>query len=279
MQLRLVMLGDIVGRPGREALRQQLPHIRERYRPHLVVANAENSANGSGLTPEQYTKLCDLGIDGMTLGDHVYKKSQIVSVLERESNIIRPANLAAAAKGKRWMMLQPKPLADEPQVEMPPVFVITVLGRIMVSMPANDPFATVDAILPELPRPNPIVLVEVHAEATSEKIAMGWHLDGRAAAVVGTHTHVATADARILPKGTAYITDLGMTGPHESVLGRRVDRVLTHMTTQMHAPFDVAEGDPRVNGVFVEIETDTRRATRIERIEFKADVNAPPFMS
>lgn len=281
--LRVIILGDIVGRSGRQAVAQQLPIIRKQYEPDLVIANAENAANGTGLTPELFRKLRDAGVDAMTLGDHVYKKQQIVTVLDQESVITRPANLPAKARGKRWMSLS-TPKGN--------VYVITVLGRIFMNLPAADPFVTVDEIIASLPEKNPMVIVEIHAEATSEKQAMGWYLNGRAAVVFGTHTHVATADARILAPhvgpsaqqqggtafgGTAYITDLGMCGPQESVLGRQVAPVLAHMTTAMPAPFDVAEGDPRVCGVFVEIDAQTRRARAIERIEFKADPTKPPF--
>ena len=279
MSIRLVMLGDIVGRPGRQAVAQLLPTIRDRWQPDLVIANAENAANGSGLSTSLYKKICASGVDGITLGDHVYKRLDIVNTLETQANIIRPANLPAAAKGKRWMRL------DVPRVDRA-VYVMTVLGRLFMSnMPADDPFATVDEIMDELPEPDPIVIVEVHAEATSEKQALGWYLNGRVTLVAGTHTHVATADARILSttdglpgaEGTAYITDLGMCGPHRSVLGRRIEPVLTKMTTAMPAPFDVAEADPRVCGVFVEIDEASGRAVAVERIELNADTTAPPF--
>jgi 2',3'-cyclic-nucleotide 2'-phosphodiesterase len=281
MEIRIIMLGDIVGGPGRRAVAQAIPKLQTQYNPHLIIANGENAANGSGLTPELYKKICKSGVDGITLGDHVFKKAQIVSTLESESNIIRPANLPDGAAGKRWMQLMPNVTADKESTSanpLPPVFVVTVLGRVFVMLPANDPFATVDQVLREIPRVDPIVIVEAHAETTSEKQALGWYLDGRVSAVFGTHTHVATADARILPKGTAYMSDLGMCGPMTSILGRRVDRVLKHMTTAMHAPFDVAEEDPRANGVYIEIDENSRRATKIERIEVKADVNKPPFV-
>jgi metallophosphoesterase (TIGR00282 family) len=281
------MLGDIVGRAGRLAVTQRIPRIREQYQPHLILANAENAANGSGLTPELYTKLCAAGIDAMTMGDHVYRKKQIVATLESRDNIIRPANLASGAKGRGWMRV-----TSTVDPSLPPIFVITVLGRLFINnLLADDPFAAVDRVIAALPQADPIVIVEVHAEATSEKQALAWYLNGRVSAVVGTHTHVPTADARILPArapgdegttrpttgSTAYITDLGMCGPHQSVLGRRVDRVLTHMTTSMPAPFDVAEGDPRVNGVCIDIDPQTRRALAIERVEYAADTHAPPF--
>lgn len=199
----------------------------------------------------------------MTLGDHVFKKKQILPALETESALIRPANLSRLAKGRTWMCL--------PIPGKPPVYVMTVLGRIFTNVPANDPFETIEMTLGQLPELRPVVVVEVHAEATSEKQAIGWNFDGRVALVVGTHTHVATADARILTHGTGYITDIGMCGPFESVLGRRIDRVLTHMTTSMHAAFDVADSDVRVCGVFAEIDEKTQRTVHIERIELMAD--------
>ena len=272
------MLGDIVGGVGRRAVAQLLPALRAKYRPHIVLANAENAASGSGLTPELYRKIAASGVDAMTLGDHVYKKAEIVATLETATNLIRPANLPAGAKGRRWMQVNAQRVEGDAG-DLPPIFVMTVLGRIfMHHLPGDDPFRTADQVISELPRKDPIVIVEVHAEATSEKQAMGWHLDGRVSAVVGTHTHVATADARILPKGTAYITDLGMCGPMTSVLGRSVQPVLLHMTTGMHAPYDVAEDDPRINGIYIEIDEQTRRATAVERIEMKADVKAAPFV-
>ncbi len=283
MTVRIVLLGDVVGMPGVRAVVQQVPEIRRRYAPHLIIANAENAANGTGLTPALYRRLCDAGVDAITLGDHTFKKSQIVSVLEREANIIRPANLSVQAAGRAWMRLRVPGDGSGDDVD---VYVFTVLGRLFMQLPANDPFATADAILAQLPDPAPLALVEVHAEATSEKVAMGWHLNGRVAAVFGTHTHVPTADARVLPAGvpgpdaaggTAYVTDLGMCGPADSVLGRRADRVLKHMTTAMHAPFDVAEGNPQVHGVLIELDPATRRATRIESLHLTADTSRPPF--
>ncbi len=280
MPIRLIILGDIVGTPGRQAVAQAVPILRQRHEPDLILANAENAANGAGLTPELYQKLSRAGVDAFTLGDHVYKKQQIAHTLESEPNIIRPANLPAGAAGSRWMKLPIPGKRD--------VYVVTVLGRLFMNhLPADDPFACVEAVMSELPEPSPILVLEVHAEATSEKAAMGWRFNGKAAVVFGTHTHVPTADARILPAGvpgsadgvpgTAYITDLGMCGSVDSVLGRRVDRVLKHMTTAMPAPFDVADGDPRVSGVVVDIDEPSGRATRIERIEYAADVSKPPF--
>jgi len=278
MTMRIIMLGDIVGRVGRQAVAQLMPEIRERWQPNLVIANGENATRGSGITPDQYKKLCNAGVDGITLGDHVYKRVEITKVLQNSSNIIRPANLPEGAVGPRWMKLIPKP------EDLPPVYVLTVLGRIfMTGLPTDDPFATVEAILKELPEKDPIVLLEVHAEATSEKAALAWRFNGRVAAVVGTHTHVPTADERILTAasptapGTAFITDMGMSGPHDSIIGRDTNSVLSFMTTAMPTPFDVAEKNIRVNGVCIDIDTTGRGAKAIERIELQADPNKPPF--
>lgn len=272
MSLSFVMFGDIVGRAGRRVVEQQLPAVREKYEPDLIIANAENSAGGSGLTTQQFDKICKYGVDAVTLGDHCFRQKDILPTLEKSDRIIRPANLSSGAVGSRWMRVRPE------REQLPALYVVTLLGRVFMSNPlANDPFATIDQILKELPDTNPIVLVEMHCEATSEKIAMGHYLDGRVAAVVGTHTHIPTADAKILSKGTGYITDIGMTGPYDSVLGREKDKVLHHMTTGMMARYNVAEGDPRLCGVYVEV-SDSGRAEKIERIEFCADMERPPFL-
>jgi metallophosphoesterase (TIGR00282 family) len=284
--LKVAMLGDIVGRPGRLGVAQLIPTLRRDYGTHVVIANAENAASGSGLTPDLYRKLCAAGVDGLTMGDHVYRRIQIVPVLETQPNILRPANLPRLAKGRRWMALRGQESGVRRQEsgvrgqESSPavnVYVFTVLGRVYATLPIDEPFAVIEEVLAELPEVNPIVIVEVHAEATAEKQAIGWHLDGRVAAVLGTHSHVQTADACILPKGTAYITDVGMCGPRQSIIGRRIDRVLSQMTTGMPISFDVAEGDPRVCGAVVEIDPQTRRAVSIEPFDLKADPNAPPF--
>ncbi len=258
--LRVVMLGDIVGMPGVAAVRACVPVIRQRWSPHVLIANAENAADGSGLTPTLYEKLREAGVEAMTLGDHVFRKKAIVSKLEGEARLIRPANLSAKAAGRGWMKLSPPGGRRN-------LYVTTVLGRLFMSLPADDPFAAVDRVLAELPEKDPLVLVEAHMEATSEKIALGYYVDGRVGAVVGTHTHVATADARLLRGGTAFITDIGMSGPHESIIGRSVEAVVHQMTTAMHAPFDVATGDVRVNGVCIDLDETTGRAVAIERIE------------
>ena len=272
MPLRLIMIGDIVGKPGRRVVTQQIPYLQDRYQPDLIIANAENAASGSGLTPSLYKEIKRAGVHGMTLGDHVYRKKEVNNVLTDATDLIRPANLSPKAVGPGWMKL-PIPGTDKH------LYVITVLGRIfMPALPANDPFETLDNFLESVDDPDAVILAEIHAEATGEKIAFAHHLDGRVAAVIGTHTHVPTADAQILKGGTAYITDIGMTGPYESILGRRIDRVVYHMTTSMPAPFDVAYNDVRLCGVFVEIDDDGKAIT-CERIEVKADPTSPPFVA
>lgn len=247
----------------------------------MVIANAENAANGSGLTPELHKKLAEAGVDGMTLGDHAYRKKQIVPTLERGENLIRPANLAPKAKGKVCLRLLAQ---DESTGVKIPVYVFTVVGRLfMTTMQGTDPFATADRLLEQIHERPCVILTEIHAEATSEKVAMGWYLNERVTAVFGTHTHIQTADERILPAsvscprspasplprgegGTAYITDLGMSGPQDSVLGRRVDRVVSQMSTAMPAAFDVADGNPQARGVLIEVDPATGRALSIERL-------------
>jgi hypothetical protein len=270
MTLKLVMLGDIVGKPGRRVVQQQLANVRHRYEPDLIIANAENIAGGSGITPQLYHKLISYGIDGITLGDHVYRQKDIIPLMNSLENLTRPANLPEDAVGNRYMRLVPRGGG-------PALYVITLLGRLFMSGGplADDPFAEADRFLDEI-ESDAHVLVEIHAEATSEKVALGHHLDGRVSVVVGTHTHIPTADAKILPGGTAFMADLGMCGPYDSVLGRRKDRVVQFMSTAMPAPFDVAEGDERLCGIFVELDDDGR-ATHVERVEFKADPSRPPF--
>lgn len=269
MGMRLVMIGDVVGRAGRRVVQQQLAGVRERYAPDLVIANGENAAGGSGLTPKLLDKLKRYGVDGVTLGDHALRRHDILPALRERGDVVRPANLPASAPGARSMTLA---TGDGRRLH-----VIVVLGRLFMSGPlADDPFATVEALLEELESGEAPVLVEIHAETTSEKMAVGHCFDGRVAAVVGTHTHVPTADAKVLPGGTAYITDLGMCGPYDSVLGRKKSAVLQYMTTAVPAPFDVAEGDPRLCGVFIELD-DAGRAVRCERLEAEADLTRPPF--
>jgi len=272
-EFTIAFLGDIVGRPGRRVVTQQLPRLVEEHRPDLIVANAENARSGSGLTPSIYAQLRAQGIHAITLGDHVFRDQSIVPTLQApDEPVARPANLSPRAPGKRFIRLPPGPGRERT------VLIVTVLGRIFMPLPANDPFVTVDEVLKEVADPGAIVLVEAHTEATSEKIALAEYLRGRVAAVLGTHTHVPTADARVLPGGTAFITDVGMCGPYESIIGRDRDAVLKHMTTGLHAPFAVASGGAMLCGAVVRVSDDTARALSIERVEYRADYSRPPFM-
>ena len=259
MPLRILCLGDIVGRPGRQVVHQKLPALVRDRQVDLVVANAENIAGGSGITRNLFDKIRSYGIDVVTLGDHIYKKSDIVPTLQNSERVVRPANLAHGAAGRPFTVVQTNKGVS--------VGVFSLLGRIFMNLPSNDPFAAADWVLDQLPASVKVCVCDMHAEATSEKVAMGHWLDGRCSLIVGTHTHIPTADAKILPGGSAYITDMGMCGPYDSVLGRRKDRVVKHMTTGMPHMFEVATGDVRLCGVLAEIDDATGRAISIERVE------------
>jgi 2',3'-cyclic-nucleotide 2'-phosphodiesterase len=272
----IAFLGDIYGSPGRMVVEQQLPALRSEHRPELIIANGENARSGSGLSPKLYRRLRELGIDAITLGDHIFRDQRIAEVLQQpDEPILRPANVSAKAIGRPYVRL---PIPHGGGSEPRSVFVITVLGRIFFSMPADDPFAAVNHLLASFPEPNPLVIVEAHMEATSEKAALAHYLDGRVAAVIGSHTHVPTADARILPGGTGFITDVGMCGPYAGVIGATAEPVIHHMTTGMHAPFTVASGQEAMCGVVVRIDLGSRRTISINRVRYEADHAKPPFV-
>jgi metallophosphoesterase (TIGR00282 family) len=263
MVLRILCLGDIVGRPGRQVVHQRLPALIRERKVDLVIANAENIAGGSGITPNLFHKIRSYGIDVVTLGDHVYRRNEIVPTMQTTERMVRPANLSAAAAGRTLTIVTTNSGVQ--------VAIFCVLGRIFMNLPADDPFAATDKLLSGLPAGVKVSVCDVHAEASSEKVALGHWMDGRASVVFGTHTHIPTADAKILPGGTAYISDLGMCGPYDSVLGRRKDRVVKYMSTGMPHPFDVATGDVRLCGALAEVDSDTGRAISIERIEVKGE--------
>jgi metallophosphoesterase (TIGR00282 family) len=255
--MRILLIGDIVGRPGLRIVTQAVPLLRQRESLDVVVANAENAADGSGLSPSQYQKLVAAGVDCITLGDHIYRRSEICSVLNSQPNIVKPANYPAAAPGRTWAMVT---TASGIQVA-----VVSLLGRVFMR-PVDCPFQAIDRVLEEIPAEVRVRVVDLHAEATSDKQLLGRYLDGRVTAVLGTHTHVTTADEQILPGGTAFQCDVGMTGPHESILGRRIDRVMETTITFQPTRFDVAEGDVRISATLVEADEATGRATAIRRI-------------
>lgn len=260
MKLNILCIGDVVGRPGKRIIADNLQQIIKDNEIDCVIANAENAAGGSGLTPQIYHKLIKYGVNLISLGDHVFKKKDIISVLESNDNIARPANLSAYAAGRGFAMYK--------TVKGAVVAVVPLIGRIFMK-PADSPYDCIDAMLGKLKNQADIIIIDMHAEATSEKVSMGYYLDGKVSCVFGTHTHVATADEKILPKGTAYITDVGMTGAHYSVLGRKIESVLKNFRTQMPCPFEIATEDVRLNGIIVTIDDGTKKADKISRFEFK----------
>jgi metallophosphoesterase (TIGR00282 family) len=256
--VRILFIGDIVGKPGRDIVCRSIPALVEKHRLDLIVANAENAAGGSGLTPAIYRELIRAGVDGITLGDHVYRRKEIYGVLENESNIVKPANLPPESVGRDWAVVKAR--------NGVPVAISCMLGRLFMKPPVDSPWAAADRVLSALPADVSVRLIDFHAEATSEMQLMGRYLDGRVTAVLGTHTHVPTADECVLPGGTAFQCDVGMTGPFESIIGRRIDRVMETTLTGLPTEFDVATGDVRLCGTIVTADPDTGRATRIERL-------------
>ncbi len=262
MKLKILCIGDVVGRPGRRILSQQLHSLVQDHQIDCVIVDAENAAGGSGLTPQIYDKLCKYGVHLITLGDHCFRKKDIIPTLESKNNIVRPANLSPHAAGKDYAVYQTSKGVT--------VGVITLIGRIFMK-PADCPYAKIDSLLGKVSNEADIIFVEMHCEATSEKVAMGYYLDGKVSCVFGTHTHVMTADDRILKKGTAYITDIGMTGAADSVLGRKSECVIRAFRTQMPYPFEVSASDVQINGVVVTVDSHKKKAESIERVVVKED--------
>jgi metallophosphoesterase (TIGR00282 family) len=255
--MRFLFVGDIVGKPGREIVRSAIPGLVAQQKIDLVIANAENAAGGSGLTPAIYRELMQVPVHAITLGDHVYRRKEITTILESQSNIVRPANLPLEATGRQWATIT--------AANGETMAICCLLGQLFMQ-PVDCPFRAADRVLAEIPSDVRVRLVDFHAEATSEAQMMGRYLDGRVSAVLGTHTHVPTADECLLPGGTAFQCDVGMTGPFESIIGRRIDRVLQTRLTAYPTPFDVAAKDPRLCGTLVEVDSQTGLATSIERI-------------
>ena len=267
--MRILFIGDIVGRPGRDMVKRGLAAIVDDHAIDFVIANAENAAAGKGITREIGDQLLDWGVDVMTSGNHIWDKKEAHSYIGTESRLLRPANYPAGVPGNGSYLARTR--GGET------VGVINVMGRVfMVAL--DDPFAVVTREVDAMRERTRTIFVDFHAEATSEKIAMGWHLDGLVTAVVGTHTHVQTADERVLPKGTAYLTDVGMTGPHDSIIGVEIEPALRRFLTALPAKFETATANPRLNAVIVEADPNTGRATDIERlslgVEDLADLGA-----
>jgi metallophosphoesterase (TIGR00282 family) len=257
--MRILFIGDIVGRPGRELIRVGVPALRALHRADLVVANAENAAAGFGVTREIGDQLLDCGVDVMTSGNHVWNKRETLDYIVAEPRLLRPANYPAGVPGNGHYLARTS--------DGRTVGIINVMGRVF--MPTlDDPFAVVLTEIEALRPRARVIFVDFHAEATSEKSAMGWHLDGKVAAVIGTHTHVQTADERILPKGTAFLTDVGMTGPHDSIIGVEVEPALSRFLNGLPSRFETASGNPRLNAVLVEADAATGLAIDIERLSY-----------
>lgn len=266
--MRLLFIGDIVGAPGRAIVTQNLPRLREELGLDIVIANGENAAAGAGITAKLAGELLAVGVDAITLGDHVWDQKGFSAEIDGLERVCRPANLPDSAPGRRSLVVESKGFR---------LGLATVLGRTFMKLPAEDPLRTADALLHEAKRDCDAFFLEVHAEATSEKIALGWYLDGRALAVCGTHTHVPTADASVLPRGTAYQTDAGMTGPYESVLGREIQPILAKLLDGLPRRWPVATGDVRLCGTLIDFDPNDGLATHCEAFAYRPE-NPPPEM-
>src|SRR5262245_32797608 len=260
--MRILFIGDIVGRPGRQLVKTGLAALISRHEVDLVVANAENAAAGFGITREIGDELLDLGVDVMTSGNHIWDKKEALDYIGTEPRLLRPANYPAGAPGSGSYLARTR--------DGQSVGVINVMGRVFM-LNIDDPFAVVLQEIETLRQRARVLFVDFHAEATSEKAAMGWHLDGKVAAVIGTHTHVQTADERILPKGTAFLTDAGMTGPHDSIIGVEIEPALGRFLNALPARFETATANPRLNAVVIDADDKTGLATDIERLTYSHD--------
>lgn len=250
--MRILLVGDIIGKPGRRALKALLPGLCEEHNLDLVIVNGENAAGGQGLTSATAQELLAAGADVITSGNHIWDQKEIISHLDGDMPIVRPYNYPPGAPGRGYLMVKD-------------ALVVNLMGRTFMAS-LDCPFRGADALLASLPQRPPVVIVDFHAEATSEKGAMGRYLDGRVSAVLGTHTHVGTIDAQILPRGTAYVTDIGMTGPVDSVIGDDVDAVLHRFLTRLPSRLSVGKGNVVFNGVVVDVDKSTGRASSISRI-------------
>jgi metallophosphoesterase (TIGR00282 family) len=255
--VRILFFGDIVGRPGRQAVAAILPRWRSNYQPDIVVANGENAAAGKGLTASVAEELFGAGVDVLTLGNHAFNKKEVITLLEDETRVLRPANYPPGTPGYGYGVFQ----AGTARLA-----IVNYLGRVFLDA-LDDPFQGANALIPLLRKQTTCILIDIHAEATSEKAAMAWMLDGQVSAVVGTHTHVVTADERVLPKGTAFITDVGMVGPHDSVLGVDTSIVVNRFLSHMPARFELASGPVIINAVLITVSDATGVAEEIVRLQ------------
>jgi metallophosphoesterase (TIGR00282 family) len=260
--MRILFIGDVVGRPGRQLVKTGLAALTSRHEVDLVIVNAENAAAGFGITREIGDELLDLGVDVMTSGNHIWDKKEALDYIGTEPRLLRPANYPAGAPGNGSYVARTRDGVN--------VGVINVMGRVFM-LNIDDPFAVALREIEAIRQRARVVFVDFHAEATSEKAAMGWHLDGKVTAVIGTHTHVQTADERILPRGTAFLTDAGMTGPHDSIIGVEVEPALGKFLNALPARFETASANPRLNAVLIDADEKTGLATGIERLSYSLD--------
>lgn len=256
--MKILFFGDIVGRPGRQAIKKILPQWRKKYQPDLIIANGENLSHGSGITKKTLEEILKAGVDLVTSGDHTWKQKEISMLLEdKKIPLIRPANFPPGLPGQGFRKIQ---------IRTKRILAINLIGRVFMQEQYEDPFRKADQIIKEESENADIIIVDWHAEATAEKVCLGWHLDGRVSAVLGTHTHIPTADSRLLTKGTAYISDVGMVGPRDSSLGRDKETAIKKFLTQMPLALDVAEGPTEINAVLIEAE-EKSKAKKIERLQ------------
>ena len=253
--MRILMVGDVIGKPGRNAISVLLPELREKHSIDLIVANGENAAGGIGLTPDTAQEFFQSGVNVITSGNHIWHHKELLPYLESEPRVLRPLNMPPGVPGQGYVIIEK-------------VMVVSLLGRVFIG-PFDCPFRAMDQLLEEInPRP-PIILVDFHAEATAEKVALGWYLDGRVSAVLGTHTHVGTIDFRVLPKGTAFVSDVGMVGAIDSVIGDDIDSVIERFLTLMPHRLSVGKGNTMFNSVLVDVEEDSGKAVSISRLDLE----------
>lgn len=251
--INILFFGDVIGRPGRNALKKHLPHLKEKYQAKYVIANGENGSGGIGLTPDSANEIFDAGVDVITSGNHIWQHKEIFEYINQNERLIRPINFPQSAPGRGYVILEDK------------LAIINVIGRVFMP-PVDCPFIACSQLIEEIKDKTELMVVDFHAEATAEKQSLAWYLDGKVSAVIGTHTHIQTADERILPGGTGYITDVGMVGPLHSIIGIKIEPVITRFLTGIPQRYDVATGKVIINAIFLSLNPKTGKAEKIERI-------------
>lgn len=260
--MNVLMIGDIVAKPGRKLVEMHLPSLIEQHKLDFVVANVENIAHGFGVTPETADELLRMGADVLTSGNHIWDKKEIIEYIQTENRLLRPANYPKVAPGKGHVVVRNRKGLK--------VGVLNVQGRIFMG-PSEDPFSIAHDLVEQMRKETPLILVDMHGEASSEKQAMGWFLDGKVTAVCGTHTHVPTADQRILPGGTAYVTDIGMTGPYDSIIGVEKEQIIQKFLDQIPTRFEPAKENPILQSMLIEVDENSGLAQRIQRITVRGE--------